>query len=251
MFPKIHIYGNTAVSTYSLLISSAIIIALIVAYWECKRLKLPIYHFPGTAFYGILSGIVGAKLFDIIFFEWDLFLADPVQTLLSGSGWMFYGALLSGVAGGVFYLHLKGIPIFAPMDVTAFSFMVAHSIGRLGCFLSGCCYGHYTDSMTGIMFPGHTFRVHPTQLYESIPLFSAFIVLWFLRKRIVKPGIIFVIYLFFYSLLRFLVEFYREDAYSYGILDLSPSQYISLFLFMAAFVFLKMVLHRDIQPDSK
>lgn len=238
MFPRIFIYGDLMISSYSLSYSIAIVLGLIIAYKECKRLNLPVHYFPGTAFYGVLSGIIGAKLFDIIFFQWNDFILSPFRTLISGDGWMYYGAEIVGILGGVTYLLVKRQPIFSPLDITALCFMIAHSLGRFGCFLAGCCYGNETSCFAGVIFPGHFTRVHPTQLYESIPLLIAFIFFWSIRKKFVVPGTIFSSYLIFYSTLRFIVEFFRFDAYKYGFLNLSPSQYIALFLFITGFIFL-------------
>jgi phosphatidylglycerol---prolipoprotein diacylglyceryl transferase len=106
--------------------------------------------------------------------------------------------------------------------------MPAHAIGRLGCFLAGCCCGIPTDSWFGVAFPELAYRVHPTQLYESTPLFMGFIAVWIFRRKLIVPGTIYAGYLLLYGSIRFIVEFYRQDAYTFGMLNCSPSQYISL-----------------------
>ncbi|MCU7496524.1 MAG: prolipoprotein diacylglyceryl transferase [Ignavibacteria bacterium] len=241
MLPSI-VIGNTVINTYSLSLMIAILSGLLIAYKECKRLNLPVYHFPPTAFFGVVSGIIGAKIFEIIFYEWNDFIRSPLSSLLSGGGWMYYGAEIVGILGGVTYLVIRRIPVLSPLDVTAFAFMLAHAFGRVGCFLSGCCYGLETTCFTGVTFPGHHIKVHPTQLYESIPLLLGFTIFWFLRKKFVVPGTIFASYLVFYSILRFSVEFYRYDAYRFGFLSLSPSQYIAAVLFIAGLVAFPIIL---------
>lgn len=237
MFPRI-VIGDVTINVYSLNYLIAILLGLFVAYKECKRVNLPVYYFPPTAFFGIISGIIGAKIFEIIFYEWNDFVKAPISTLFSGGGWMYYGAEIVGVIGGVTYLLIKKLPVLKPLDIAAFAFMIAHSFGRLGCFFAGCCYGTPTNCFTGVIFPGQHIRVHPTQLYESIPLFLAFVFFWSMRKKFAVPGTIFASYIIYYGILRFFIEFLRYDAYTFGFLGLRPSQYIALFLFITGIIIL-------------
>ena len=231
MYPRIFITGSFSIPTYSLFVTLAIIIAVITAYFECRRYNLPLSHFPPAAFWAVLGGIIGAKVFEIIFYMWEFFLQHPVEILTRGSGWMYYGAEFGGLVGLIAYLLVHHIDILRPLDISGVVLLLAHAIGRMGCFLSGCCYGIPTNSWMGITFPGLSCPVHPTQLYESIPLTIGFLVFWIFRKRFLIPGTVYAAYLLFYGLLRFIIEFYREDAYTFGILNLSPSQYISVTVF--------------------
>jgi phosphatidylglycerol---prolipoprotein diacylglyceryl transferase len=228
MHPRIFITESYSIPSYSLFVTLAIIIAVIVAYGECKRYKIPVHYFPAAAFWAVLGGIIGAKVLDIIFYQWADFLQHPMEILTRGNGWMYYGAELGGVIALIIYLLINHIDMMRPMDIGGTVLMLAHAIGRMGCFLTGCCYGIPTNSWIGIKFPDSACTVHPTQLYESIPLSIAFCIFWIFRKRFKIPGTIYATYLVFYGLLRFVIEFYREDAYTFGILHLSPSQYISL-----------------------
>jgi phosphatidylglycerol---prolipoprotein diacylglyceryl transferase len=233
MYPSIHLTDKLFIPTYSLCVTSAIIIAVVVAYFECKRYGIPVLHFPPGAFWAVLGGIVGAKVFDIIFYNWTDFMQLPLETLIRGGGWMYYGAEFGGVLGLCAYLLFHRINILRPLDIGGMVLMLAHAIGRMGCFLSGCCYGTPTNSWFGIKFPDTACQVHPTQLYECLPLTAAFILFWIFRKRFIIPGTVYATYLMFYGPLRFIIEFYREDAYKIGVLHLSPSQYISLTVFCA------------------
>ena len=233
MYPRIYVTGSIFIPTYSLFVTFAIIIAVVTAYFECKRYNIPLSHFPPAAFWAVLGGIIGAKVFEIIFYKWEFFLQHPVEILTRGSGWMYYGAEFGGLVGLIAYLLFHHIDILRPLDICGVVLLLAHAIGRMGCFLSGCCYGIPTNSWLGMTFPGLSCPVHPTQLYESIPLAIGFIVFWIFRKRFVVPGTVYAAYLLFYGLLRFIIEFYREDAYTFGMLNLSPSQYISGVVFCA------------------
>ena len=183
MYPRIHITDSIIISTYSLVYIIAILAGIVIAYLETKRHNLPLQAFPGAAFWAILIGITGAKIFHIIFSKWDDFLFHPMNILLKGGGWMYYGAEIGGILGLVLYLKKEKLSILRPLDIGAIVLMFAHAIGRFGCFLAGCCYGIECEAPWCVTFPGMQHPVHPTKLYESIPLFIAFILVWGNRKR--------------------------------------------------------------------
>jgi len=86
---------------------------------------------------------------------------------------------------------------------------LAHSIGRIGCFFNGCCYGRQTEF--GIFFPSHQAVLIPTQIIESFLLVLLFIFLRNIQSRQHKIGIVLAYYLILYSLIRFGIEFFRGD----------------------------------------
>jgi phosphatidylglycerol:prolipoprotein diacylglycerol transferase len=227
MYPRIEITDSIIISSYSLVYIIAILAGIIIAYHETKRHNLPLTIFPPAVFWAILCGIIGAKIFHIIFSKWDDFLLNPMNILLRGGGWMYYGAEIGGIIGLVVYLKTKHLPLLRPLDIGAIVLLLAHAIGRVGCFLAGCCHGTACDAPWCATFPGMQHPVHPTQLYESIPLFIAFILVWIYRKKITIPGIIFSLYLIFYGSLRFSIDFYRANMPYPGGWIFTPSQYIA------------------------
>ena len=124
-----------------------------------------------------------------------------------------------------------------------------HCLGRVGCFLGGCCFGKPTDSAFGVVFPegsdpyefyGGAIAVHPTQLYEAAFLLALFFVLFFWLKKDALP-----FYCILYGAWRFGIEFLRaDDRGSLFGLPLSPSQVISVALFILGGVLLAVRLVR-------
>jgi phosphatidylglycerol:prolipoprotein diacylglycerol transferase len=180
----------------------------------------------------IIIGILSAVLFQMLF--------DSLKGEIRGTAMTFYGGLIGGViifVGGYFLVLKKRyknasfvndiLPI-APACIT-----VAHAFGRIGCFLAGCCYGKETDSWLGIVFPGHTNAVYPTQLFEAIFLFILTIVLFIIAiKKRWKHNL--SLYLLTYGIFRFLIEFLRGDDRGGLLLNLSPSQFISILAIIAS-----------------
>lgn len=109
-----------------------------------------------------------------------------------------------------------------------------HALGRVGCFLGGCCYGKPTDCIFGVIFPagslpyehyGGAVKIHPTQLYEAVFLAILSLFLWrFCKKNA------FSLYLIFYGIFRFLIEFLRDDDRGALIPGMSPAQFLSILL---------------------
>ncbi len=230
MYPRIIFTDSLSLPSYTIIYIIAIILGLALTYRECLRYQLPIEHFAPTAFCAVISGFAGAKGFEIVFYQWNQFVHYPIDVLLHGGGWMYYGAEIGGVLGGAVYLLIKRVNILRPLDVAGLALMPAHAFGRLGCFCAGCCYGTETNGPLGIQFPNLPRPVHPTQIYETVALLPAFILALIFRSRFAAPGTLYATYLMYYGMVRFFIEKYRYDAYKFGFLYLSPSQYIALTL---------------------
>ncbi len=143
-------------------------------------------------------------------------------------GLTFYGGLLLAVPGGFLYARHRGLGALRAADLLAPALMIALAIGRVGCFLNGCCYGAETHSAIGVLFPGHLMDRHPTQLYESVFAFLLFVVLrWILRPRLNREGQLFGAMLVLYGVFRVLLEVLRDDPRG-AIGPLSTSQLIGL-----------------------
>ena len=140
------------------------------------------------------------------------------------AGFAFYGGLLAALA----FLAIAGLKamradeLSVALNTAVVPLLVAHGVGRIGCFLAGCCYG--------VPIPGTTFR-HPTQIYESAFLFLLAVALSRRRKQL--PIADSVVYLASYPTFRFFVEFLRDDGRGQAF-GLSTSQWISLALVVGA-----------------
>jgi len=179
--------------------------------------------------FAVVLGIIFAILFENLY---------EVIALGANYKWVwkmtFYGGLLGGVIGflltyfimlktGYTKMNIKEIVVIAPASIC-----FAHGFGRIGCFFAGCCYGKPTDSWIGVLFPGMTQKVIPTQLIEAIFLFILGGVILFLA---IKKDFLynFDIYLIGYGIFRFVIEFFRDDDRGVAF-ALSPSQVWSIIL---------------------
>lgn len=225
--------------SYAFLIALGALIAGIYTKWSAKR-DLGITNLSNTFFYFIfIAGFIGGKLF--YYLQDPLFYIKNPSLMLDNfsGGFVFYGSFVCIIPFIIWYLRKKRIPVLPMLDIFAITTTIVHSIGRLGCFLAGCCYGSPTDSHFGMVFPStNNVSVHPTQLYETSMLLLIMFLLLFLKNRMQFDGQIFLVYLMLYAFGRGILEFFRGDDRGFIIEEiLSHSQFIALCLISIAMYF--------------
>jgi phosphatidylglycerol:prolipoprotein diacylglycerol transferase len=174
--------------------------------------------------WGLISSIVGARVLYILY-NLDWYIAHPLEAVFSQSGLAFHGGLGAAIVVGILFLRKRGASVFKVADICAPSIAVGEAIGRVGCFLYGCCYGKPTSLLIGVKFPldspagiysmehlGSNQALHPTQLYSSIAALAIFGILTFTRSRKKVDGQLFLLYLILLSASRFVLEWFRADS---------------------------------------
>ncbi len=188
-------------------------------------------------FIGIfLSAWIGAKVFFLM--VTPTHLAEKylfANYFWLGGGFVFYGGLIFGL---VYFLVIS--LCFKKFDLQKSYLLVpglvfGHAIGRVGCFLAGCCYGRQCELPWSMNLEG--VHRHPVQLYEAIYLL-AFGIFILRRSRLERlQSSITISYLIYYSAGRFILEYFRgDDIRGLYWLNLSTSQYVSVFLFLSGIV---------------
>lgn len=241
MHPILFKWGPITVYSYGFMLAIAFLVGILIARSEARRKRInPDLTFD-LAILAAVGGIVGARLFYVVG-HWELFLRNwKAIFAFQEGGLVFYGGLAGGAIAILVYLSKKKLSIAETADLIAPSLAIGYSIARIGCFLNGCCYGRETKVFLSVNFPGVEGFRHPTQIYSLIYGLIIFSILWGLRKRLVHPGQLFLVYLFMYALARFIIEFFRDTASLW--LGLSIYQVISLILilFIGIFVLLKRI----------
>ncbi|MBI4445144.1 MAG: prolipoprotein diacylglyceryl transferase [Acidobacteria bacterium] len=245
MFPKLVDIGPLTLHTYGLMLAVAYLAAITLTARLASREGVPRNQIWDLGFVVIISAIFGSKLLMLVA-DWEEYSRRP-SLLLSMEFWqaagVFYGGLLGAVLASALYLWKKpGLPFWKVADAAAPAIALGQSIGRLGCFSAGCCYGRPADLPWSLVFSSQYAHdsvgvplgipLHPTQLYESVLALMIFVLLLFLYPRKQFPGQIFITYLICYSIIRFILEFFRGDPDRGFVLGglLSTSQLISLIL---------------------
>ncbi|MGN0268646.1 MAG: prolipoprotein diacylglyceryl transferase [Lachnospiraceae bacterium] len=239
--------GNFTIHGYGLMIAIGIIVGYLLAEYRAKKLGLESRHVFPLLICGVGGGLVGAKvLFWITII--DEIIANPRIMLNIADGFVVYGGIIAGIICGFIYCKVRKIHFLPYLDLILPSVALAQGFGRIGCFLAGCCYGAETDSAFHIVFTESQFAPNnvpliPTQLISSGLDFLNFAVLCLLAKRGIKPGKISACYLIFYSIGRFILEFFRGDIERGNVGALSTSQFISIFVAIFGVV-LFMICHK-------
>lgn len=166
----------------------------------------------------IISGIIGGRLLFVLL-NIKEYLARPADIFkLWEGGLVWYGGLVSSTASAIIFLRANRMPVLRTGDIIAPYIALGQAIGRIGCFLNGCCYGKY--------------NAVPPQLTESAAMFIIFLIL---KRRRPSNGRTFLLYLILYSMFRFLNEFLRADNPAF-FAGLTVSQVISLAVFASAVI---------------
>ena len=165
-------------------------------------------------------------------------------------GLTYYGGLALAAGMSIWFIRRRKMPMWKVCDLAGYGIPLGLVFGRMGCFLSGCCFGTLADPPFGLAFPSHTppwdhhlelgliskvatesLPVYPTQLWEAIACAGIFAYLYFWRRlRSRFDGQLFFTYCMLYAVARFVIEFWRDDARG-GLLGLSTSQWLGVPLF--------------------
>lgn len=212
MYPVLFRVGSLEITSFGALVATAALVGLWLFRRELHRAGLP-QHAADAGFAGILGGLAGAKVWWTI----EFFGTAPyLSLLLSRGGLSWFGGFTFGLTAGLLVIRLKRLSLLAVLSAAAPALAIGHAIGRIGCFLVGDDYGKVSDLPWAVAFPEGlppTFdRVHPTQLYEAIPLFVIGILLLRLRGRHASDRRVFGTYLVLVGGTRFLVELLRVNA---------------------------------------
>lgn len=253
MYPVLFEFKGITITSFGLMLGLAFLAAGWIASLEFDR-KGHGRDVAWTLLMGsLVGGIVGAKLY-YAFLNWPRLVDDPLGTVFSRAGLVWYGGLIGGAIGVIVLARREKLPIPAVADVSALAVPLAYAIGRVGCFLVGDDYGRPTDSWVGLAFPEgsppstagnlreyfgvdvpesipdwQVIQVHPTQLYEVGITLLIVVFLWRIRRHPHRAGWLFMVYLALAGLERLFVEFFRaKDDRFFGPLTLA--QMISLLL---------------------
>lgn len=222
------------------MIAIGVIAAYMVAEYRAKKKNMDPDNVFSLVIWALVSGYIGSKLLFIITILPDVF-KDPSILKNVWEGWVVYGGIIGGVIGIMIMCRVKKLDFWQYIDLTAPSMALAQGFGRIGCLLAGCCYGRPTTSAFAITFRNSAFAPNnialvPTQIISSgLDFVNAFVLLWLDRKK-KCDGQIMALYLMFYSVGRFVLEYFRGDLERGSVGVLSTSQFISVFTFILGVV---------------
>lgn len=179
-----------------------------------------------VAIWGIVGGIIGARVVHVADF-WDQYSNDLTQVFAVWEGGIgLWGGILGGWIGGAGYAYIVKYPVGKLMDMTAAPLLLAQTIGRIGDIINGEHISRTTDLpwawyFTHVNSPAQSgnftahgdelAETHPAVVYEMLWNIVGLFVLYKLRRRLKPDGALFMLYLGYYALGRFMIQFIRID----------------------------------------
>ena len=265
MYPELFRIGSFPINTYGVFLALAFLTAILITVKLAAREGLPRERIYDLSLWMLLASLIGSKVM-MLLVEPE-YQENPLRLLsldFLRSGGVFYGGLLGAVLTGFFLMKRYQLPWWKTADVCAPGIAIGNFFGRQGCFAAGCCWGKPTSLPWGVQFTerGHEItgvpieaHLHPTQLYESFSMLLVFFLLLWLNKRKRFDGQVILLYALLYSIIRFAIEFVRDDPRGdilglTTLTGLSTSQLISLVVAAAALVIL-VIRWRKATPDAR
>lgn len=243
------------IAYYGVIMALSMVCGAIVAYCEAKRTGQKVDDYIDYTLFGIVGGIICARLYYVIF-EWDYYSENLSQIFnLRGGGIAIYGGIIGAVIVAVIFCKVKKMKFFKFADTAVLGLVTGQIIGRWGNFFNREAFGSYTDGLFAMQIPlsdigGNVevtdamkvivsgveyVQVQPTFLYESALNLVLLILLIIFRDKKKFYGETFCRYLMGYGVIRFIIEGFRTDQLQFR--GVAVSQILSAVLFVAALAF--------------
>jgi len=235
--PVIFHFGSLGLRWYSVAIMLAIVAATFIAAREAAKRGFIADDIYAMVPLVVMGGLVGARLFHVID-RWEFYAANPLSIFqLQQGGLAIWGGLFGGAVVVLIYARLKRLPLRRLADSLVPALLIAQIIGRFGCIVNGDAYGDVTSLPwafiyvhPGAVIPDRLFAMptHPYPVYEMLWNGAVLLGLLAFRRRFRADGMLFLSYLSFYSVGRFLLSFVRRENLIFW--DLQQAQLLAMMI---------------------
>ena len=235
-------FGLLKISWYGLTWSTSIIIAYFITKAVFKRENKDLEHTTIFVQYVFLGALVGARVFDVLYYHFDEFIARPMLMFeIMNGGLASHGAMI-GVALALllFVRNYKDYTFIWCLDRVAMAMPLLGGFVRIGNFINSELYGKASTLPWAVIFPlsdPAAIPRHPVQLYEALWLFACFGLFWYIyRTKTLKDGFFSAMFLILVLGGRLLIEFLKDSDTYYGFL--SNTQWVSAFAVILGLIIL-------------
>ncbi|MBG9567117.1 prolipoprotein diacylglyceryl transferase [Brevibacillus agri] len=244
--------GDYPVRSYGIVVVLAILLSIGIARYLARE---TVYreHISSFAVTAIISALFGARLWEVLFFQWEYYSSRPLVILAIWNGGLsIQGAIVGGIFSAIYYTWRHKLSFWDFADTLAPAVVFGQGIGRIACFLNGDAFGSPTGSNFGIVYPEGTIAYErygsqplwPAEIWEGQWDFIIFGILVAMKTRNLPKGILFVTYQALYALGRFALEFLRGDTPRYW-LDWTAAQWTSFAIIVLMSMFAIAIIFRE------
>jgi phosphatidylglycerol:prolipoprotein diacylglycerol transferase len=249
MHPILIQVGWFTIYSYGFMLALSFLAGIFVASYRARKIGLPPAHILDLSVYIILAAVIGSRLLYVVFHLNEYRNIFDMFALWQG-GATLYGGLVLAVLASYLFARKHALSFLLLADVVAPSIALGIMLTRIGCFLSGCCYGKVTTLPWAVQFPSGCAAdiyareqalalslprvgLHPTQLYSSAYGLIIFGLLMGVGGRLKKQGGTFGLFLVLYGISRFSIDFFRYYESNMRVLmGLTLNQVLSAGLFL-------------------
>lgn len=225
--------GDFNIYWYGIIIAVGFVLAFNYCMINSKRFGVDSDKLIDAIIVGLITGIIGARLYYVVFYPGDTYIEDPISIFqIHEGGLAIYGGIIGGLLGGIIVSKIKKINILSMLDIASLGFLIGQCIGRWGNFMNQEAFGIGTNLPWGMVSENTLVEtsqpVHPCFLYESLWCLIGFIILDIFSRKLYKyKGQIFLIYIIWYGTERFFVEGLRTDSLMIPLMNLKVSQVLA------------------------
>ena len=210
--------GPFHVYFFGLMIAFSIIAAVCFAEWQAKKRGIKDDVIFNLAIIGVIAGVVGARLFYILFYNPSFYFSHPMDIFkITEGGLSIHGGLIAALTAGYIYSVRIKISFFKLADISVVAVVLAQGIARVGCDVFGKAMT--TVMPWGVNVDGNI--LHPAQVYEFILNYILFVILWRKSEKQKYEGELFVTYIIGFPIIRGIVEFSRDNPVIWGPFSIS------------------------------
>lgn len=232
--------GSLEIRYYGVIYALGFIIAYFMISYLAKKKHIDLTKddVADLIFYLIIGTVGGARL-AFVLYNINYFIQNPLEIIAVWKGGLiFIGGFIGSIIAVTLYLKNKKISFYKLADIVVIPLALALALGRIGNFINGELVGRTTTVPWAVKFTGYDNFRHPSQIYGTFKNLIVFSILWHLKNKKLKDGVIFWSFFASYSFLRFLVGFFKEaDQYGF-IVGLTVEQLIFIVTFIISSAFL-------------
>ena len=240
---------NFDIAFYGITIGIGMLMGILIASWQAKRVGVNPEHIVDVAMYGIVFGIIGARIYYVVF-SWDMYKDDLLSVFnLREGGLAIYGGVIAAIITVIVFGKIKKVSAPLLFDAAGPGLVLGQAIGRWGNFFNREAFGEYTDNLFAMRIPLDAVRksdvtelmrehmetidgvdfiqVHPTYLYESLWCLMVLVIMILYTKHRKFDGEVFLLYLLGYGAGRIWIEGLRTDQLLIPVVGLPVSQVLA------------------------